>query len=639
MKDKLKIVLCEDNLSDAELVRYTLKKFKFDFELTHVTNRQQYVDYLSDYNPDLILSDFSMGQFNGIDALDIAKKMCPLVPFIIVTGTLDEYTAVDTIKAGAWDYVIKENLLRLKSAIGNALKLREERDLKSEALQKLSVSEHEFRTLYENVPVGVFRLNQNDEISSANSVFLELFGFTSENQLRKFKFSKLFVEKFQHEEIRRKLEAEALVKNYGAKLAYGEHQFDALIGMKANFVEGVSLYYDCIVQNISELKVIQNELKIAKEKAEESNKLKEVFLANLSHEIRTPLNAIFGFSDLIDDEDISLDQKLVYLKTIKSSSKQLFTVFNDIMDLSLIESGQIFLDKNDFILNEVMAEMYSQYQQIIRNKEKRALIIEFKPGLEFGKSIIYQDSIRLRQVINNLLSNAVKFTHQGKIRFGYRFIQEDNALQFFVEDTGVGIPKEKRDLIFESFRQVEETYTRNYGGTGLGLSIAKALVEKMGGTISFESTVGKGSSFYFTIPFNSEIVNDKIATSVEPKSVLFVEKTILVVEDEEINFLYLEEVLTEINVTVLHAVNHSECFAILKDEKVDLILMDLRLPGVNGFEITELIRKTDKNIPIIAQTAYSAPEDKRKALQVGCNDYISKPFTRRELVAVVEKFI
>ncbi len=639
MEKKLKIILCEDNLSDAELVRYTLRKFKFDFELDHVTNRGDFEKYLSENSPDLILSDFNMGQFNGIDALNIAKSTFPLVPFIIVTGTLDEYTAVDTIKAGAWDYVIKENLLRLKPAIDNALKLKQERELKRGAENKLRESEEEYRTLYQNVPVGVFRLNKNGKLMAANSAFLDMFGFESEDMIRELSLSNFFVQENQFEKLEQLLRSTHLIKNFDSILELNDHSFDALLSIKACLQDGEVDYYDCIVQNITELKEIQNELKLAKEKAEESNKLKEIFLANLSHEIRTPLNAIFGFSDLIVDDDIELEQRLGYLKTIKTSSQQLFTVFNDIMDLSLIESGQILLDQDDFVLNEIMEEMLVQYRQKIQSKEKHSLSIDLTPGLKMEQSMIKQDSIRLRQVINNLLSNAVKFSHQGKIEFGYDYLPDKDVLQMFVKDTGVGIPREKRDVIFDSFRQVEETYTRTYGGTGLGLAIAKALVEKMGGDLWFESVVGKGSTFYFTIPYHSDSRSRKNEEIQSTEDTGISNKTILIVEDEEINYLYLEELLHELDLTVLHAINKDECFAILDNEKVDLILMDLRLPGMNGFDITRLIREMNSDVPIIAQTAYSTPQDKDKALKSGCDDFIAKPFTKKEMLGVIQKYL
>jgi PAS domain S-box-containing protein len=396
----------------------------------------------------------------------------------------------------------------------------------------------------------------------------------------------------------------------------------------------------------SELK-IQNEhiaklnqdLIFALERSEQSDKLKTAFLANMSHEVRTPLNAVLGFSELLDDDTLESDKREYYLGIIKSSGNQLLILINDIIDISKIEAGIIELAKSKININNLFDEIALQLEGMKERHQKEQLEIIVDKGLSDEKAVINLDEVRFRQILLNLLENAIKFTFDGSITYGYKLI--DGKLEFYVKDTGIGISKNKQSYIFERFRQLELSATRRFGGTGLGLSIAKALVEMFHGDIWLESTEGKGTTFFFTIPYKSE--NQKIEKPVKEIELPIYDwnrKTILVVEDEQVNYLYINELLFRTQVNILHAKDGLEALEFVKNNpNISLILMDIRLPNMDGFMAIERILKMNKRVPIIAQTAFASDEDRAKCLEAGCVDYLSKPIKTNTLLLTISKYI
>jgi PAS domain S-box-containing protein len=392
-----------------------------------------------------------------------------------------------------------------------------------------------------------------------------------------------------------------------------------------------------ISRNITEIKKTAEQLLVAKEKAEESDRLKTAFLHNISHEIRTPMNAIVGFSGLLNKPGLLPEERLHFTDIIVQSSNQLLTIITDIINIATIEAGQEHVEENETALNSVLYRLYEEY---LPSAENNNILLACKIALPDEEAQIVTDEYKLTEILTNLISNALKFIKEGNVTFGYNL--NESLLQFYVEDTGIGIPSELHNEIFNRFRQVEITPNREYGGSGLGLTLAKAYAELLGGNIWLNSEPGKGSVFYFTIPYKR--VKQGVVTAKPPVSKINLEKdkskTILVAEDEDYNFMLLEELLSGMKYTIIRAINGIEVVEICKTNRsIDLVLMDIKMPLMNGYEATRQIKKLRPDMPVIAQTAYSTEADKNKALSCGCCDFISKPFKDEELLSKIKEHI
>lgn len=378
--------------------------------------------------------------------------------------------------------------------------------------------------------------------------------------------------------------------------------------------------------NSEELLETNTYLEKAKLKAEENDRLKTAFLANMSHEIRTPMNAILGFSSFLGEKDIDNNDRLKYINLIQSGANQLLQLINDIIDISRIETGQLNISKSEFELNVFMDEIESITKTLLANNDKNNLKFRLIKESPSKIIILKTDLNRLKQIYLNLISNAIKFTSEGGIDIGYTLVNE--TVQFFVKDTGIGIAKKKQAVIFKRFVQLEDHMTREYGGTGIGLAIVKGLLELLDGNIWLSSIKDKGSTFSFDLPHIIESLPKATKTNMnlEPIKFNFKDKTVLIVEDDESNYIYIKKLLENKNVNIIHASNGKQAIEKCRLHKeIDLVLMDIQLPILNGLEATKIIRSFDRNIPIIAQTAYAMLDDEKKCLDVGCNDYISKP--------------
>lgn len=391
-----------------------------------------------------------------------------------------------------------------------------------------------------------------------------------------------------------------------------------------------------------ERKKAEEDLIIALKKATESDRLKSAFLAAMSHELRTPLNAIIGFSDIIT-KDLPVDEIVGFAKIINSSGEHLLTIIEDLFDITLIESGTSTINNSEVSLHPILDEILEivKIEQYKTNKSNLVL----KHTIPFGARdlIINTDSSKLKQILINLLKNALKFTNEGQIRYGYSIDtdQDKPMLKFFVEDTGIGIQKDKQEFIFDIFRQVEDSHTREFGGTGIGLSISKKLTKLLGGSIWLESEEGKGSTFYFTIPFDGfEVVDKKneIETVIKTEAKTSLKnKTILIVEDDEVSYEYLKLELEKYESNIIWAENGKESIIHCKENnQIDLVLMDINMLVMNGYEATMKIKKFRPDLPIIAQTAYALAGDREKSIDAGCDDYITKPINKEELFKKIE---
>ncbi|NVO08649.1 MAG: tetratricopeptide repeat protein [Bacteroidales bacterium] len=382
-------------------------------------------------------------------------------------------------------------------------------------------------------------------------------------------------------------------------------------------------------------------LKIAKDKAEESDMLKTAFLANLSHEIRTPMNAIVGFANLLVDSEATDTDKKDFVRLIHSNSETLMHLINDIIDISIIESGQIKINKTPVFIFEVLEDLlffFNQEKHKI-NKSHIAITLDYDLSLTFHS--ILTDKNRLRQVMSNLLSNALKFTNQGSIVFGFK-LTDPQTVTFFVKDTGIGILPENQASIFERFSK----YNRQNDsiilpGTGLGLALCKELIHLMNGNIWFNSQPNSGSSFYFTLPnidYDSSI-SESQQTKESNIELDLSNKTIIVAEDVTSNFMLIKAYLKRTNVNLLWAKDGKEVIRMLENSDVNLILLDIQMPIMDGLKTIEVIRATGNKIPIIIQTAFVLSGEIEKCFSLGCNDYLTKPISKDDLINKVSLFI
>ncbi len=397
-----------------------------------------------------------------------------------------------------------------------------------------------------------------------------------------------------------------------------------------------------VKERTAELEKANKELIQAKFKAEESDRLKTAFLANMSHEIRTPMNGIMGFAQLLRRKNLKKEKVNKYVEVIEDRGKHLLRIINDIVDVSKIESNQLEIVHNPLSVNDLMDKIKEFAVEEIKwsnKKDKLKFSLVNDPGLK--DLVILSDNTRLFQVLSNLLTNAIKFTLKGTIECGCKKNEADNALFFWVKDNGIGISKADQQIIFERFRQKDDTTTKRFGGAGLGLAISKSLVELLNGNIWVESDIGKGAAFYFSIPLiinNTNLYNEFIPAEDDVR-INWKELKILVVEDDVKSYEYLREAFEPMGVKIIHSENGKDAIDVcLKEKDLDMVLMDIQLPQKNGYDATKAIREFNKKVPIIAQTAFAMTEDRDKAIQAGCNDYIAKPIDIEHLMQMFKRY-
>ncbi len=383
------------------------------------------------------------------------------------------------------------------------------------------------------------------------------------------------------------------------------------------------------------------DLNESREAALQSGAVKDRFLANMSHEIRTPLNAVKGFSEMLSQTDLDSKQQK-YSSIINSASDNLLAIVNDILDFSKIESDTIVIKQHPFNIETVMGEMQNMFEYLAIQKNLK-LILE---NTAIIKNDLIGDVARLKQILINLIGNAIKFTGEGFVKISIIALDEtaeNVTLLFSISDTGSGIPADKINTIFERFEQVDNSFSRRQGGTGLGLAISKRLITLMNGTVAVESEINKGSTFKVTLPFKKsteKVISKKPTAKAEKLTVSFSDKTILVVEDNYMNKLLLQSIFDKYNIVPLIVENGLKAIEAVEKNKIDVILMDVQMPEMDGIEATELIRKQyGSGIPIIAMTAHVLEQEKQRCLKAGMNDYITKPISEQILIEKLNKIL
>jgi PAS domain S-box-containing protein len=515
------------------------------------------------------------------------------------------------------------------------------RDQTDDRLKKrlLEESESQFRSLFENhQAVHLLVDPDNGNILHANQAAADFYGWTID-ELKQMNINQ--INTGSPEEIRKNMDrvhaAERFHFTFEHRIANGQLRDVELFSSKV-VIKGKD-YLHSIVHDVSEKKKVLEELMIAKEKAEESDRLKSAFLANMSHEIRTPLNGILGFTGLLTDEKILTEaKKKEYSNIINKSAESLMHIINDILDISKLESGQLLIENKTIELNKTLDTLHTLYTKKLADNGKDHIALNvLKPE---NKTILSTDENRLTQIFTNLLDNAMKFTHSGKIEFGVKSI-ETEKIQLMVSDTGIGIEKKRHNEIFSQFTQANESISQLYGGTGLGLSIVKKLIELMNGSIELDSEPDRGSTFIFCLPFEAgyEPIQDIQQEIISAEKVGSKKIRILIVEDDPVSRLYYEEILKRTPYELLFATTGAEALEMANHTSPRIILMDIRLPDISGMEVVKEIRKVNSRVKIIAQTAYAMASDEKIAMASGCNDFVTKPVSREMLLHKLKSLV
>ncbi|HEY5590618.1 MAG TPA: PAS domain S-box protein, partial [Paludibacter sp.] len=520
------------------------------------------------------------------------------------------------------------------------------------AEEALGQSEKNFRRSISESPLGIRIVSVDGKTIYANKAFLDIFEL---NSLEEFTctpaINRYTPESYaQHQERKEKrknghesFDYEISIIRDNAEIRYIK------VSRKEVLWNGIK-HYQVINIDITKQKRLTIDLIQAKEHAEESDRLKSAFLANMSHEIRTPMNGILGFAELLKEPNLTGETQQEYIRIIEKSGARMLNIINDIVSISKIESGTMETYISDTNINGQTEYVYNILKL---DAEKKKLNLILKNGLPDKESIIKTDNEKFIGILSNLVKNAIKYTDQGSIEFGYKIAVEPHGprnigagsaalLQFYVKDTGIGIPKDRQEAIFKRFIQADIQDKMARQGAGLGLAISRAYVEMLGGKIWLESEPNCGSTFYFYIPYNAKTKEKQDKANLnsdrEDKIQLNISK-ILIVEDDETSASLIKEMVKKFSKEVFSAKNGLDAISLCRQNPdIELILMDIQMPEMNGYKATQQIRQFNKDVIIIAQTAYALVGDREKAIAAGCNDYISKPIKKDELLEVMQRY-
>jgi PAS domain S-box-containing protein len=640
MKKGLRILFAEDVAIHHLMAKQILLQEGIKFEPFLVEAKDTFLDALHNFKPDIVITDFMMPDFDGMEALKLTLDYNPLIPVIILTGSINEEVAVDCLRNGATNYVIKENLMRLPFAVKEAIEKKRALAEKTSALIALQESESRLSSITNAAGDAIIMMDNDGLVSFWNPAAEKIFGFAEQESIGKDLHALIVPENHQIEfrnkfpifqqtgegnAVGKSLEMKALKKN-GDLLNVSITLSAVKVKEKWHAVG--------IVRDITDRKHSEEELIAAKQRAEASDRLKTAFINNISHEVRTPLNGILGFSALIMQPDLPDEDKEQFFSIIKISSSRLLNTMASYMDISMIVSGNMEVQVKPFDLNHLLYTLRDQFQPMctVKNLDFYLTIPE-----DYEICMLNSDTEVIRKAVTHLLDNAVKFTHRGEVRFGYSI--KPGALEFFVSDTGIGISQEIQPHIFEHFMQEESSITRDYEGSGLGLSIVNGLVTLLGGKLRLESEKGKGSVFFFAIPYEKDMSGIDVPNDRFVSAPLIDKPVILIAEDDESNYLLMVRLLRKADVTIIPAINGKEAVQKCHDHpELSLVIMDLKMPEMDGMEATREIKSFRKELPVIAVTAFAMSGDEKRALEAGCDDYIAKPVSQELLFSKLKKF-
>jgi len=503
----------------------------------------------------------------------------------------------------------------------------------------LIASEIRYRSLFESAKDGILILDaETGKIVDVNPFLIDLLGFSHDQFIEKSIWEigifkdiianhDKFLELKKNEYVRYN---DLPLETKDGRIIHVEFVSNVYIADNQNVIQ-------CNIRDITARKVIEKELIKAKEQAEESDRLKSAFLANMSHEIRTPMNGIMGFAGLLKEPNLTGDEQQEYIQIIEKSGARMLNIINDIISISKIESGLNEINISESNINEQVEYIYTFFKPEVEGK---GIQFSYKNSLPLSEAIIKTDREKLFAILTNLVKNAIKYCDKGSIELGCD--KKGEYLEFYIKDSGIGIDSNRQEAIFERFIQADIIDKDARQGAGLGLSISKAYVEMLGGKLWVESEIGIGSTFYFTIPYTTELketvanTNDNVNGKME---VQVMNLKILIVDDDETSDLLISIMLTEISREILHAKSGLEAIELSRNNPdIDLILMDIKMPVMGGYEATRQIRQFNKDVIVIAQTAYGLTGDREKAIEAGCNEHLSKPIIKNELLSLMQQY-
>lgn len=611
----------------------------------NATSSQEAMNWLQVNTPFLIILDYGLPDMTGKEFITALRDFNSVVPpFVVSTGQGDERIAVEMMKLGARDYIIKDiNFLEMMPIVIQKVAKIIDNELQIECmLQTLKTNEERQRAMITNISDVIAIVDREGYIRYKSPNSEVIFGWKPEDIIGQNTYSNVhpldsalvkekFIEALKNENKSIQIEFRYKCKNGIFKWI----ELTAINQINNPSINGILVNY----HDISQRKQTEKDLIDAKERAEESDRLKTAFLQNMSHEIRTPMNAIVGFSSLLSDQ-FNNKQKLVeYAEIISQRSNDLLAIINDILDIAKIESGQVTVNATDFDINRLFNELSLFFSEQRISLHKQDIHFSCTASALPNNGHVRLDGIKLKQILINLIGNAFKFTDFGNIECSCQAYGTGELL-FYVSDTGQGIPEDMHKAVFERFTQLNTPINKLVSGTGLGLSIVEGLVKLMGGRIWLVSAPGAGSTFYFTLPYNKSTLPAQVTSNTNNYiRYNFIGKTILIVEDDYYNAEYLKEILVSTGARLLHTMFGNSALDITRENQIDLVLMDIRLPDSNGYDVTKILLQKYPELMVIAQTAYASIDEKSKALKSGFVDFISKPTEKAALLSLIDKYL
>ena len=650
MKKVLKILIIDDDKIDAISIVRSISRSEILAEIDSATSAKEGFEKLDSASYDLIFLDYMLPDSDGISILQKIRSLGIITPVIFITSQGDENIASRAILAGASDYMPKSLLTPdgISHSVRNALKLFESQNLRKKTEFALKINSKRLSEAQKLAKIGSWEINlSNDEVYFSDELYrifeLDEEATPSLGTLRSCITSSEDVLLFES-----KLEE---VKNNDVEVSFS-HRIMTKKGSIKHINEYIIRIHDendalfkilGTIQDITEQKKIEKELIKAKNIAENSVRIKERFLTNMSHEIRTPMNGILGFANILEDTQLDENQKQS-IEAIKMAGKNLMVIINDILDLSKIEADKMTFEAIEFSLSKTVNSVI-EILSPIANQKNVLLKSAIDPAIN---DLLIGDPTRLSQILINLVGNALKFTERGQVELVISQQQENDLVSlilFNVIDTGIGIPADKIDSIFESFNQASNETTRKFGGTGLGLTITRRLIELQGGSINVKSEISKGSEFSFMIQYKTAGISatDLSIEATQKLDYKFLQnKNILLVEDNKINQLLTKKIFERWNKKIEIAENGLIALEKIMNADFDIILMDIQMPEMDGNEVTQKVRELPgkkSQVPIIALTAHATADEERRCINSGMNDYLSKPFDFNVLLKKMHKHL